>query len=112
MDEVTTGTMDPCWKNLPIDIVDRICNMLPQVRRFNDGVLDDIKYQTHLFNKYYWNVTRLFGFEDVWYAMYDDLRNISNILDTHPENMPIEYVVFEMWKSARPDQREEIVVHY
>jgi hypothetical protein len=104
--------MDPCWKNLPIELAERICNMLPRVRSFDQPVLNDIKNQTHLFNKYYWHVASLFGFDDVWYAMYDDMRNISDILDTHPEDMCIENVVFEMWKSMRPDQRKEIVVHY
>ena len=104
--------MDPCWKALPLDLVERICNMLPKIRRFNQGVLDDINNQMHLFDKYYWNALTLFGLNNAWYTMYDDLRNISGILDRHPENMPIENVVFEMWKSASREQREEIVVHY
>jgi hypothetical protein len=104
--------MDPCWKELPIELVERICNMLTKVRRFNQGVLDDIKNQTHMFDRYYWTVLGLFGFENVWYAMYGDLQFIARIPDAHPHDMRLEDVVFEMWKSASREQREEIVVHY
>jgi hypothetical protein len=104
--------MDPCWKNLPIDLVYKICNMLTKVRRLNARLAYDIKYQWHAFDRYYYNAMSLFGLDQVWWVLYDDLRNIADIQDTYEENNDLEYVVREMWKSATQEQRYEIVVHY
>lgn len=104
--------MDPCWKLLPRDLVEKICNMLPKVRSMDVRISNDIKNQVHLFDRYYYNAASLFGFDQVWWILYDDLKNIASIPDNYTETEDLEYVVREMWKSATHEQRREIVVHY
>jgi hypothetical protein len=54
----------------------------------------------------------MFGFDQVWWVLYDDLRNIAGIYDDYRESDDLEYVVREMWKSATHEQRLDITVHY
>lgn len=104
--------MDPCWKFLPYDLVEKICNMLSKVRRIDPRIASDINNQSHLFDTYYFNAASLFGFDQVWWVLYDDLRNIAGIYDDYRESDDLEYVVREMWKSATREQRLDITVHY
>lgn len=104
--------MDPCWNLLPRDLVEKICNMLIRVRRLDSSIANDIKNQIHLFDRYYYNALGMFGLDQVWWVLYDDLRNIASIPDTYHETDDLEYVVRDMWNSATHKQRREIVVHY
>ena len=97
---------------LPCDLVDKICNMLPKVRKLDKSIADDIKNQTHKFDRYYYNAMSLFGYDQVWWILYDDLRHIAKLPDIYDKNDNLEYVVREMWKSATQEQRDDIVLHY
>ena len=52
----------------------------------------------------------LFGMDNVYYVMYDDMRNVLQVEDAFPEDMPFETVVEEMWRGLRHEQRDEIIV--
>jgi hypothetical protein len=86
--------------------------MLIKVRRLDPRIAYDIKNQWYKFDRYYYNAMSLFGFDQVWWVLYDDMRNIANIPDTYTENDNLEDVVREMWKSASYQQRDDIVIHY
>ncbi len=102
--------MDPCWKNLPDEIVYKICNMLPKVRTLNKNLSEDIRYQWYKFDKYYFNCVLLFGTNNALYVMYDDMRNVVGVVDTYPEDMPYPEVVMNMWKGITPEERNELLI--
>ena len=102
--------MDPCWKNLPTELVEKICNFLPKVRRMNPELLQEIRDQTHKFDKWFCNSSSLFGFTNAYFVMYDDMINVWKVRDDFPEEMPLEYVVVNMWKKLTPEERSEIEV--
>lgn len=104
--------MDPCWKLLPCDLVYKICNMLTKLRRLDTRIANDIKNQIHMFDRWYFNALGMFGFDQVWWVLYDDLKYIANMPDTYHETEDLEYVVREMWSDATQEQRRQIVVHY
>ena len=45
--------MDPIWKNLPVDLVEKICNFLPQVRWVNPDLKNELvnTYKRQVYNK-------------------------------------------------------------
>lgn len=104
--------MDPCWKNLPDDLVEKVCNFLPKVRRIDQALSEDIRNQWYKFDEWYFNCMSLFGIDNAHQVMYDDLRHITNVPDVYPEEMLIEEVVKNMWKTLTPDQRDEILMTY
>lgn len=64
--------MDPVWQNLPVDLSDKICNMLPKVRAMDPDMKDQIKF---------WHLRRLlnnsimwFGYSDGYMIVLDDLN--------------------------------------
>ena len=105
--------MDPSiWSRLPYDIIQKICNMVPKLRETNTELMAEIRFQPQKYAHWYYNTLSLFGFDNVYYVMYDDMRNILHVADTFPEDMPYERVVEEMWRGLTSEQRDEIVVHY
>lgn len=101
-------SMDPCWKHLPIEIVEKICNFLPQVRRIDENLSQEIRDQTYKFDMWFYNMSSLFGFNDAYYVMYDDLINVLKVKDDFPEEMPLENVVLNMWKKLTPEERVRV----
>lgn len=104
--------MDPCWKELPIEIAEYICNFLPKMRRIDATLSEEIRSQMYKFDRWYFNSMSMFGFENAYQVMYDDLRHITHVPDIYPEEMPIEDVVTNMWKTLTPEQRDEILMSY
>jgi hypothetical protein len=105
--------MDPqIWKNLPCDIVDKICNSLTEVRRVDGVLANEIKNQWYKFDRWYYDCVALFGSEQAYCVMYDDMRSIVNVEDNYPEEMDYESVVQNMWMSMTPEQRSEILIYY
>lgn len=102
--------MHPCWKDLPEELVERICNMLPKVRKINERLSEDIRYQWYKFDKYYFNCVLLFGTNNALYAMYDDMKNVVGAIDHYPEDMPYPEVILNMWKGLTPEERDEVMV--
>lgn len=104
--------MDPCWKNLPCDLVTKICNMLPKVRKIDENLSDEIKNQWYKFDKLYYTALSVYGFDQVWFALYDDMRILVRATDSYPDEMPLHHVVYNMWKTISPEERDEILVYY
>ena len=104
--------MDPCWKLLPYDLVEKICNMLIKVRRIDTQLSDEIQIQWYKYDKWFYNCMSLFGMNNVYYIMYDDLINIAELHDDFPNEMNIIQVVQEMWKKCSHEQRDEITMTY
>lgn len=103
--------MDPAiWSRLPEDLVNKICNMIPMVMERNNALLDDIRFQTHKYSRWYYNTISLFGFDNAYFVMYDDLRNVLKIPDTFPEVITIDLVVEGMWRNLTHEQRDEIIL--
>ena len=104
--------MDPCWKNLPCELVEKICNYLPKVRRIENTLSEDIRNQWYKFDRWHFNYGSLFGFNNVYYVMYDDLKNWAHINDNYPEEMPLEDVVKNMWMTLTSEHRDVILMTY
>lgn len=105
--------MDPqIWKRLPCELVDKICNTLTKVRRIDGTLADEIKSQWYKFDKWYYECVALFGKDQAYCVMYGDMRAITNVQDTYPEDMEYETVVENMWLSMTPEQRSEILMYY
>lgn len=96
--------MDPIWKELPRDLVDKICNMLPKVRRVNHIIADQIVNQWYKYDKYYYRCMSFFG-NAAHTVMYDDMKVVFGIVDDFPEEIAMEVVVQEMWKRLSFEQR-------
>lgn len=105
-------SLDKCWKNLPLEISELICNNLPKVRRISDEMSHEIKAQWGKYATYYYTCARMFGFNNVYYVMYDDMRHITGIRDDFPEDTPYTMVVEQMWLRLTPEQRDELLMHY
>ena len=101
--------MDPVWTQLPLDFAEKICNMLPKVRRMNPILKDEIESQWYKFDKYYYNCVQLFGLSNAEYVMYDDMKNVCQIVDDYPEDMPFMTVIENMWKKMTHEQRNSLV---
>lgn len=105
--------MDPqIWKRLPCELVDKICNNLTYLRKIDETLADEIKNQWYLFTKWYYECVELFGTEQAYGVMYDDMRCIANVADSYPEDMEYETVVENMWRTLTPEQRSEILMYY
>ena len=102
--------MDPIWKNLPCDLVEKVCNILPRIRKIDPTLSNAIKNQWYKYDTWYWRTMMLFGTEDALVSMYDDLVNVMGVEDTYPEEMAYEEVIQEMWKSLTPEARSELLV--
>jgi hypothetical protein len=98
--------LDPkIWGNLPEVLIDKICNM-------NTNLIDEIKFQPHKYARWYYNCVGLFGINNAYTVMYDDMRHILNVLDTYSEDTPYETVVENMWRGLTPEDRDEIIITY
>lgn len=104
--------MDPIWKELPRDLVDKICNMLPKVRRIDAGIADQITSQWYKYDTYYYRCMSLFGGNSAHIIMYDDMKVMYNLVDDFPEEMALETVVQELWKRLTFDQRNYLFCMY
>lgn len=103
--------LDPViWSQLPDEIVNKICNMIAKIRVRNNAFLEEIRFQGRRYSRWYYNTMSLFGMDNVYYVMYDDMRNVLQVEDAFPEDMPFETVVEEMWRGLRHEQRDEIIV--
>jgi hypothetical protein len=103
--------MDPkIWGRLPIELVEKICNMLIHVRRIHQLLKNDIVHQWYKLETYYWRLAGMFGVNNAIYVMYDDMKNIIGIHDNYPEEMMFEEIVREMWKDATYEQRDELLI--
>jgi len=88
--------MDPIWQQLPGDLVERVCNQLPKVRRMDEKLKSDIVDQ-------FWRVDKMlnyyrmwFGRHDAYYILLDDL-NMLNESDYE--------CVYQVWRELRQEER-------
>jgi hypothetical protein len=102
--------MDPCWKNLPLDLSERVCNALTKVRRIDPSLSDEIVNQWYKYDTWYFNTSSLFGFELANYVMYDDMIHVMKLTDIYPEEMCIDDIIKDMWKRLTPEQRDELIM--
>lgn len=101
--------MDPVWKNLPCDVSEKICNMLPKVRKIDERLKNDIVNQWYLFEKYMYQYMMVFGMANYEYIMYDDMINVMNLTDDFPEEMPFTEILERMWMRLTPEERVYLI---
>lgn len=104
--------MDPIWKQLPLEVSEKICNMLPKVRRIDETLKDEIESQWYKYDKYYYNCVQFFGADMAECVMYDDLKNGYGIVDDYPEDTPFTTVIESMWKQLTHEQRNYLIYMY
>lgn len=100
--------MESIWKNLPLEISEKICNNLTKVRQIDERLKNDIVNQWYLFDKYQYNCIMMFGYSNYECVMYDDFKNIFGIEDDFPEEMDFSEVIERMWMRLSPEQRAEL----
>lgn len=100
--------MDHTWKHLPCDLAEKICNMLPSVRRIDERLKNEIVNQWYLFDRYKYNLISFFNLENYEYIMYDDIKNFG-ITDDFPEDMCLTQVIEHMWMRLTPEQRKYLI---
>lgn len=101
--------MDPVWKNLPCDVSEKICNMLPKVRQIDERLKNDIVNQWYLFDKYMYKYIMLFGYSNYEYIIYDDMIHVMNLPDDFPEEMPFTEILQRMWMRLTPEDRVYLI---
>lgn len=84
--------------------------MLIQVRRIEPDLKNEIIHQWYKFETYYWRLAGMFGTDNVFIVMYDDMRNVAGVSDAYPEEMLLEEVVREMWKDTTHEDRDELLI--
>ena len=101
--------MDPIWKELPLNLSERVCNTLTKVRRIDENLANDIKNQWYMYDRWYYNYVSLFGTETAHCAMYDDMKNVCGVIDDFPEEMGFEQVIQNMWMRLSHDDRKYLI---
>ena len=102
--------MDPIWKNLPIDLVYKICNMLPKVRRISDDLKRNIEFQEMFLLNFYKSSRPLFR-AHTWVFVHNSLSTYIR----QSELFPIDYEwnpreeCYYLWYRMTPEQRLEFV---
>ena len=89
--------MDPCWKNLPSDLVDYICGTwLPRVRRMSLAFKNELKM--YISNRDFFlrldNYTNLYGIHRSWEVFCDDM---FNILNDYQEECTSPFLIHNVW---------------
>lgn len=83
MHAFVTVLMDSVWKDLPLDLAERVCNQLPRVRQMAPELkIDLIFWPLHRLIR---NTTRWYGKVDGYEILLDDLNmlNESDFSDVH-----------------------------
>lgn len=107
--------MDPCWKNLPNELVDKICNDLPKVRAIPFALKNELIYVTK------WRVFQrlIAGYEDLYGPMRgmdiltNDIYDVMNDFEPEPKNWWIAENAFEPWAlflAMDDDRLDELMV--
>lgn len=115
--------MDPIWKNLPEELVHKICNFLPQVRWVNPNLKNELiyNYKKRLFN------TILDSYDHEYGGMYyspahgrqraremfaSDIYDILNEYNEEPQTMWLLENLHRPWvlfKTMSEEQIEELI---
>lgn len=107
--------MDPCWKNLPDDLVEKVCNFLPKVRRIDPSLSAEIRNQWFKFDQWFLNARTKYelydsSYVDPYEVMYDDLLLVTDLpVDVYPSDMLVEQVVEDMWKKLTSEERDDLL---
>lgn len=101
--------MDSIWKDLPLDLSERVCNTLTKVRRIDENLKNEIVNQWYKYDRWYYNTMSLFGKSNVLCVMYDDMKNVCGAVDDYPEEMSFEQVVQNMWMKLSYEDRDYLL---
>jgi hypothetical protein len=99
--------MDPIWTQLPIDLVNKICNMLILVRRIPDDMKRDIEMQEMKLNNFFKSSRVLFGLH-TWTFVFNSLClyvSEHNLFEISQEWSPRDESYY-IWNSMTPEERE------
>lgn len=109
--------MDPVWRNLPLELVYKICNLLTKVRYLPVSLSDDIKFQEQKLLWFYRQSVITFN-ETAWLYVFNCITTYIDI-----NNLPIPYYTFYelgydwnpqeetyiAWSVLTPDEREDLL---
>lgn len=100
--------MDPIWRTLPYELVLKICNMLPRVRRVPQCIKNEIEFQEHILLRvfrassafFHWPWTDVFNSLAVY-----NMRNGS--ITTLEEGWNPQESAYNLWGRMTHDERED-----
>ncbi len=100
--------------HLPVDLVNKICNLLVHLRRINGDLKKQICNQDHILDKIWYNNLSLFGLVDSWYITYHDLHTYIVHHDIPIERDDTkeytnEHLCRSMWALLEPDERKGVI---
>lgn len=88
--------MDPIWRELPVELVEHVCNQLPKVRSISHAMKHELTFRPlELLIK---NTMAWFGRDDGYQLLLDDL----NLLNESDFNN-----LYEVWEDMDVDKRLE-----
>jgi hypothetical protein len=88
--------MDSIWTQLPLDLVDHVCNQLPKVRRMDPDLKVDLRF---------WHLEKLLRNNQMWYGRVDGLQLLLDDLNMLNETDHID--VHDAWFDMDLDRRME-----
>jgi hypothetical protein len=98
--------MDPIWRTLPLELSERICNMLPKVRSLPAVVRGDIRtgQLEHM-------LSLLDRFHDRYYSVNAVVASIHDFTGTEPVRDWSQYwpALNSAWIGLDPSTRDDIV---
>ena len=103
-------TMDPIWRELPRELVDKICNMLTSLRRIPDEMKLQIQMQEMKLTNFYRSSRRLFGVT-TWVFVFNCLTTFvrdRDLFELEPEWSPRDESYY-IWYTMTPEEREEFL---
>ena len=98
--------MDPIWRNLPYELVLKICNMLPRVRAIPLSLKDEIESEEHMLLRVFRASAKFFHWP--WTDVYNSLAvyNLRNgSLTALEEGWDPEVSAYRVWGNMTHDQR-------
>ena len=107
VNKMTYGhTMDPIWRNLPYELVLKICNMLPRLRAIPLPLKNEIEFEEHMLLRIYRASAALFHWP--WTDVYNSLAvyNLRNWnLTALEEGWNAEVSARRLWGNMTHDER-------
>ena len=95
------------WKELPVDLVDRICNLLPKLRAIPLPLKNEITSQQHMLSKYARNWIDQFYFGNGWVAVWSMLGEFEDRPDIG--RISYEKCCRDFWNTLTLEERLEFV---
>lgn len=107
--------MDPIWKNLPLDLSEKICNCLPKVRSISPSLKYELLYTVKMreFYKIFIDYEDMYGTTRAWDVILMDMYNILNDYNDEPTTQWLADNAFEplvLFRAMTDEQIDMLII--